>query len=839
MTLPRDVRFALRAFWKTPGFFALAVTTLGLGIAASTAIFSLFYQVVLRSLPVPDPQRLVAFHAEGFGMPGNSSSDSYENSFSYPMYRSLSDGVKSFRGVAARSSSQAELDVNGAAERVRAEVVSGNFFDVLGVRPRVGRLIAAADDQQGRGNAVVVLSFDYWTTHFGAQSSILNQAASLNGKPFAIVGVAPAGFRGVLSGDAPDLYVPIATRGLLSPAWADYDRPDLSWLTILGRLGPGIDRARAEAELQPRFAAAVSDQLTRLKIHSAHSRRRSEGKRLELKAAAQGLNELERQWRKPLLVLAAMVGLLLLIGCANLANLLLARGMNRSRDLAVRVALGASRRRIVSMLLAESLVIACGGALLGLLVAPWLTGAVLRILPSGELGGWLTGGISLPVFGFCTALMVLTGVASGLAPAWQSARVGAVAVLGDRTAATAGAHISPRVRQALVVAQLALSLVLLSTSALFGKSLVNLLRQDPGFRAEQLLSFSVDAGGRGYAPRRGILLYRQIAQTLAAQPGVESASLSQFSPLSNSDASTNVSVEGYTAAEGENTDVDVNEVGAAFFKALGTPLIAGREFDLRDGGAPKIAVVNQAFVQRFMGSQAVRRNPVGMHMAQGSGGKLDIEIVGVVADIRNRSLRESVRPGYYVPYEQGEAGAPRVSPATFLVRARGSEKALEASVRGIVAGIDRGLPLYDVETMAGRIDDSVYTDRLLAALTLAFGILALLLTAIGLYGVIAYVVGRRTSEIGIRMALGATGADVIRLVLSEVGWLTVAGAVLGLAGAVAAARVVRSQLFGWQGFDWWLMAGAIAILAAVALGAGLGPAWRAARIQPLAALRHE
>lgn len=816
----------------------LAVITLGLGISANTAIFSLFYQVLLRSLPVPEPDRLAVFHVEKLGMPGRNSSDNYETVFSYPMYRALRDGARSFRGIAIRSGESLQLLENGSAERVQAEVVSGNFFDVLGLRPAAGRLLSQSDDQIGGGNPVIVLSYAYWLKHFGGKGSAVGTTLTLNQKIFTVAGVAPEGFRGVLSGNSLDIYVPLSLLPAVDPGWKKFDRPSMSRFTILGRLNEGVSREQATAELAPLFAATIEDEMTQLKISSPATRKRLESAHLQLVPAARGLNQLERQWKKPLVVLVCMVGLLLVIGCANLANLLLARGVNRSRDTAIRLALGASRSRIISLLLAESLLVAIGGALLGIALTPVLTAGVLKLLPVSESGGWLTGSVSLPVLAFCTFLMAVTGVVSGLAPAWQSSRTSEGSVLADRSASSGG-QLSPRVRQGLVVGQLALSLVLLSTAGLFGRSLINLMRHDPGFRADNLLSFSLDTGDAGYTVERGVALYDEVLKRLAAQPGVQSASIADIVPMSNSDSGTNVTVEGYTAADGEDTDSDFNSVGAGYFRTLGTRVLAGREFDEHDVvGSEKVAIVNQAFVKRFISSQNRSRNPVGMKMTRGGGKTLDLQIVGVVQDLQNMSLREPVKPGFYLPYAQSKVGATNFK-ASFIVRTKGDPAAMTSVARNIVSQLDRSLPLFDVETMPARLDDSIYTDRLLAALTTAFGTLAMLLTAVGLYGMIAYVVSRRTAEIGIRMALGATQVNVVILVLREVGLLAIFGVIGGLVLSYSATQAIQSQLFGVKGIDPFILAGTILVLGLVSLLAGAIPAMRAARIQPLAALRHD
>jgi predicted permease len=414
MSFTRDLLYASRRLRKSPGFFLLALATLGLGISANTAIFSLFYQVLLRSLPVPDPGRLVVFHSDDFHMQGRNSNDNFETIFSYPLYRALRDSAHSFEGVAIRSGGSAQMVTNGSAERLQDEIVSGNFFDVLGLHPRAGRLLTASDDRVGAGNPVLVLSFDYWTRRFAGSTGVLNGTVTLNGTIFTIVGVLPTGFRGILTGNSPDVYLPVSMVSAVDPAWKDYDQPNLSRFTILGRLAPGVSRERAALELQPVFASTVKDEIVQMKITGARRREALESCRVRLVPAAKGLNQLERNWRQPLVVLASMGGLLLLIGCANLANLLLARGVNRSRDTAIRVALGAGRGRIFSMLLAESLVVAAAGAIVGIVAAPLLTSGVLRLLPHDETGGWLAGGVSLPVLAFCTLLMVAAGLISGM-----------------------------------------------------------------------------------------------------------------------------------------------------------------------------------------------------------------------------------------------------------------------------------------------------------------------------------------------------------------------------------------------------------------------------------------
>ena len=829
-----DLLFALRSLRRTPGFFLLAIATLGLGIAANTAIFSLYYQVLLRSLPVRQPEQLVVLHSDPPNLPGSSSSDSNETVFSYPLYLRLHDS-KTLQGLFARSSTSVQMMIDGAAQRGRAEVVSGNFFEVLGLRASMGRLLASSDDSVRGGNPVVVLAHDFWTQRFGANPATLNRTLLINGQPFSIIGIAPEGFRGVLAGDSPTIFLPISMRSTLSPEWNGFDRPGVHWLTLLGRLAPGVSRDRAMTELQPRYIAVLREHIQQLGIRNQTARARLEAKHLELRPASQGLNSLERTWRKPLFVLLAMVLLLLVIGCANLANLLMARAVNRSREIAIRIALGAGRWRIVRMLLTESALLGLLGTFCGLLIAPLLTSGIIRLMPASVLGGWLSGGLNIPILSFSILLMFAATLLFGVVPAMQATR-GESSPLGERSQTSSSGTVHSRSRKVLVTAQIALSVVLLATAGLFGRSLTNLMNHQPGFRVDHLYSFSVDAGLGGYNTERGLNLYRELNRQLAAMPGVTSVSMAFAAPLSHSESSSNVAVEGYTARDDENTDCDRNGIGPAYFQTLGTPLFAGREFDERDRkGAPKVSIVNQAFVKRFFGTRAA----VGHKMEIGSGGPLDIEIIGVVADADALNLKETIKPTFYIPYEQSIDPGPRIQRGSFLVRANVSFEALAGAIRNTVAKLDASLPVANLQPMAVNVDESIYTDRLIAALSTAFGVLALILTAVGLYGVIAYLVSRRTPEIGIRMVLGAKPGSIVTMILGETGVLVVTGGVIGIAGAIAAGRAVESQLFGMRGIDPIVLIAAALVLGVVAFTAACVPALRAARIQPLDALRHD
>lgn len=831
-----DIRFAIRTLRRSPAFITVAVLSLALGIGANTSIFSLLYQVLLRSLPVSQPEQLVAFHSDGPQSNGSSSNDNYETVFSYPVYKDLRDRSQTLSGVIARSSGPVSLTTGSQTERASAEVVSGNFFEVLGVKPVLGRLFSASDDRTFGAHPVIVLGHNYWTSHFGASPAALNQKVLVNGNPMVVVGVAPPGFRGVLTGQTPDLYVPIAMKEQVSPGWAAQGRAvdsrSMRWLTILARLQPGVSRSQAQVSLQPLYKSILREETEQTRM-SGRKREQFLAKVLELRPAAEGLNSLSRQWRTPLAVLMVMVCLLLLIACANIASLLIARATSRRREIAVRLAMGAHRFHLVRQLLVESLLIAVIGGLLGLAFSAALSGALLRLLPEGEVGGWLTANTDFRLFGFSLALSLLTGLLFGLIPALQSTRPDLAPALKEQTTNASSSAAHAHLRRVLVVIQISVSLLLLVGAGLFTRSFVNLLQHNPGFHAENLLTFSVDPKLSGYTNPRSLSFYHDLQGRLAVLPGVRLVSSAQFGPFMNSNRSGNVTVEGYQAKEGEDLDCSQTAIGPAYFKTLSIPLAAGRELTEKDTqDAPKVAIVNETFARYFFGD----RNPLGRHMAMGGGNnvKLDMEIVGVVKDSQG-SLREAPKRFVYFPYTQD----PGVTRMTFFVRTARNEHSLAPVIRTLVRQMDANLPLSELKSMQVYVQDSIYTDRLIATLAAAFGILAMLLAAIGLYGVIAYNVTRRTAEIGIRIALGAERRNVLGLVMKEVVLLAAIGLVIGGAVAFALSRYVESELFGLKANDPLIFTAATLLLGIVALFAGLIPAQRATRIDPIRALRYE
>ncbi|HVP45444.1 MAG TPA: ABC transporter permease [Bryobacteraceae bacterium] len=829
-----DLRYGLRTLRRSPLFTMVAVLSLALGIGANTAIFSLLSQVMFRMLPVTDPERLVVFHAAG-EREGSSSMDSQEAVFSYPMYKDLRDRNQVFSGVLARSSAPVSLSSGGQTDRVRAEVVSGNFFEVLGVQAALGRVFTADDDRVPGGHPVVILSHGYWKRRFGGNSAILNQTVNVNGHPMVVIGIAPAGFHGVLSGDTPDLLLPIMMKREASPDWNSFDDRQYRWLNIFARLKPGVPTKQAEAAMQVLYRAASEEDLARMKNPlRAHARDEYLAQKLELRAAAQGINSLRADWETPLVALMAMVGLVLLIACANVANLMLARATGRQREIAIRLAVGADRWAIVRQLVVESLLIAGAGGLLGLLVANWFAAALLHFLPGDATGGWLTASLDWRTLGFSAALAIGTGTLFGLAPAVASTRPDLAPVLKEQSGNAVAGGAQARFRKLFIVAQVALSLLLLVGAGLFARSLFNLMTEDAGFRAAKLLRFSVDPSLNGYEPARGWAFYRELQQRLAALPGVRAVGGAFLGPFGHGRRAGNITVEGYRAKEDEYVGASQDGLSANYFRTLGIPVIAGREFTERDGaGTPRVAIVNETFVKRY----AKSGNVIGRRMAFGGGDKvqLDREIVGVVRDSKYSSLREQADPFVYIPAAQQD----RLERMTFFVRAERNETELGPQIRALVRNMDANLPVFAMISMDVQIADSIYRDRLIAILASAFGMLATLLAAIGLYGVVAFNVARRTAEMGLRMALGALPGDVLGLVMKEVGWLVAAGALIGLAAAAGLSRYVESQLFGVKANDPITFLLATCVLGLSAGLAGYIPARRAARIDPIKALRYE
>jgi predicted permease len=838
-TLLQDLRYTARTLARTPGFSLVVILTLGLGIGANTAIFSLMDQVLLRLLPVENAHELVQLDG-----PGAFSGRTYnDRTFSYPMYVDFRDRNDVFSGVIARFPASATLTARNQAERVDVELISGNTFAVLGVTPILGRSIAAQDDVTPGAHPVAVLSYSYWQRRFAASPTVLNQVVTINSTPITIVGVAPRGFAGVAATQSPDVFMPLMMKAQVTPTWNDLDNRRTRWLSIIGRLKPGMTADAAKVRLDVLYQQINEHELTAVPAFASASQRFRDNfrtKKLTLHHASQGLSDLRQSVETPLFVLMAMVGLVLLIACANVANLLLSRASARQKEVAVRLALGAGRRRLIRQTMTESLVLAAAGGIVGIVLSIWVGDLLLGVMPFESVTRSLSTEPDIRVGLFTAGLALTTAVVFGLIPALQASKPELNRTLREEAGNLSGGTKHARFRKGLVVAQVALSMLLVAGAGLFARSLYNLKTLDTGFQVDNLITFNIDPALNGYDQTRIKRFYEQALQDIRQIPGVQSASLAQVAALTGNASSRTIQVQGYEPKPDENLNPWTNEVATDYFRTMGMPLIAGREFTERDlAGAPLVAIVNESFAKYFFGDQ----NPIGRRFGfRVLNNPAAIEIVGVVrdslyADMRQGTTEDNQTPRFaYIPYQQSE----ELNEMTFYVRAAGSAAAaLPDQLRQTIRRADAAMPVYSMRSMERTVDEALFNERMLALLSASFGLLATVLAAIGLYGVMSYTVSRRTREIGIRIALGAERTTVVWMVLREVALLTLVGIGLGVPGALGLSRYVRSQLYGIEPSDPMTLMIAATTLAAVALFAGYLPARRAAAVQPVRALRYE
>jgi predicted permease len=829
-----DLRTAVRSLQKSPGFTIVAVLSLALGIGANTAIFSLLDQVLWRQLEVRNPGELVLLHLP-VGPSGSTWADSSETSFSHPVMLSLQGPEAPWSALIGRSQTSVAVGYQGRSERVNAELVTGNFFETLGVRPHLGRLIGPSDDADWGAHPVVVAGYDYWKAKLGADSGAIGRTVHINSQPMTLIGVAQPGFRSIVTGQTPDLYLPVVMQPALGKAISARNNHRYMFLTLMARLRPGVNPRQAERSVQPLMRGLLEQELKLMNSPSGSAfGKRFLGQSMTLRPAGAGVANLQDEFRKPLTLLMATVGLVLLLACLNLANLLLVRASSRRREIAVRLSLGATRWSLFRLLWVESLLLAAAGGAFGMVLSGWITELLLKLLPDATSGGWMAPSLDLKVLLFTAALSILTSVLFGSLPAWGAARTDLTHSLKDQGRGAGESRQHSRWRGMLVTGQVALAFILLAGAGLFTRSLSHLFTNSPGFRSEQVLRFSVAAPLRGYDLETGRAFYAELHRRLAALPGVRSVGAASVPILDNSSRNSSMSVEGYQPAENEDTDVGVNTLTPAYFATLGTPLRQGREFlSTDDHRAPKVAVVNEAFLNRYR----LRGNVLGRRLSFSSGKdtKLDIAIVGVVADSRHGSIRAKVIPYVYIPCLQEQ----QLPPLTFYLRTAADPTSLMNSVRSTVRELDQLMPIYNTGTLVEAVNQSLANERMVTLMTAAFGLLALLLACLGIYGVIAYSVARRTPEIGLRLALGGLPRDVAWMVFRDVAGMLSFGLACGLGAALALGRFAASELEGVTPNDPLTLGCAALVLSLAALLAAAGPARIAARVDPMRALRYE
>jgi len=831
MTLPtNDLKLAVRGLFRSPLFSIVAILSLALGIGANTAIFTLIDQILLRRLPVKNPDELVMLYQQG----PHSGSNMGARMHSYPIYQEYQKRAEPLAEVIARRLADASIAIDNQTERIDIEMVSGNYFTMLGVGPAAGRVFnSQEDDQVYQGHPSVVISYDYWTRRFNRDPQAIGKKILVNNYPMTIVGVSAVGFAGIDPARSPQMRVPILMKPAIVPewGWVHMDDERTRWVQVFARLKRGYTIESAQGPLQGLFTQIREHELTLpgAKYMSAFNRQQFLTGKLRLEKADIGYSPLRNDFSTALIVLMAMVGLVLLIACANVANLLIARAFARQREIAVRLSLGATRGQLIRQLLTESVLLSFIGGAIGVGLSVVLTRGLIAFIPQQQ-PLLIQPAPDLRILSFTFALTLVTGIVFGLLPALKASNPDQWATLKDTVGGIAGTGGSLFMRKGLVAAQVALSFLLLFGAGLFVRSLQNLQTTNTGVQMDNLVTFRLSPALSGYDNPRTVNLYNELLDRLRSTPGIKSASHVAVSILSGDEWDSSTAVEGHNAKDGEDMQAFMNAVSPGYFETMGIKLLDGRDFRMSDiVENPKIAIVNRKFAEHFFPGKSA----IGRRLGRGVGPevKLDVEIIGVVEDTLYEGPREGVRRQVFWP---GYGGS-----ATFYVRTTEASASAFNVIRGEVKRLDAGMPVYDVKTVQGQLDETLLTDRLIAALSAGFGLLATLLASIGLYGVMAFIVARRKKEIGLRLALGAEPSGVLWIVMREVLILLTIGLAVGVPSAIGLGRYVSSQLYGIQPNDPWIAAMTVVLLSVVSAAAGLIPASKASRIGPILALRYE
>lgn len=828
-----ELRLAVRSLLKSPGFTIVAVLSLALGIGANTAMFTLVDQVLLRLLPVKNPQELVQFRLDG-GRVGSQSGDG-RHTFAHPQYLALRDRNTVLSGLAGYRVENTGLTWGDRSEMVAIGLVSGNYFDVLGVLPYAGRLLSPADDRVKNQHPVAVLQYDFWQNRFAGRREIVGAKIQLNGAPFTVIGIAAPGFEGTDAGIPTKVWAPVMMKPTITTNWDALDDTRDAWFYLIGRLKPGVSREQAEASLRVTYSQRQQEEL-----QGEIFRRFPDQKERFLKQvftlipAAKGQSSLRERAERPLVVLECLVGVVLLIACANVANLLLARAAARQREIAVRAALGASRWQIVRQLLVEHSLLALAGGAAGLAISVPLAAGLIRFIPINPADLSLTPTPDPRILLFTGGVTILTALIFGLTPALQASRVEPGATLKAEAGAVAGGRGHVRLRKTLVAFQVGLAALLLIAAGLFARTLNNLRDVDLGFKTGRVVMFGLRPA-TVYDDSRKLQVYRAVLENLKAVPGVRAVGANRTRLLTGGRWDSTITLPGVPDKPGNTPWSYFNAVTPGYFEALGIPVTQGRDFTWSDWGTDRYkCLVNQKLADDYLEGAS----PVGRMMAQGRASTPDMEIIGVFANTRYENVRGEIPRQTYVAM----GATQRIRFMNFLnvyARVEGDAEAVMPLLRSTVQRTDPNVIVSDMRTMDEQLDQRLTAERMLSHLSTGFALLATLLALVGLYGVLAFLVERRTKEIGIRMALGAERGSVIRLVLAEVALLIVAGMAAGIGAGLLGGQYVESQLFGVKARDPLVFGLSALLLFWASLAAGWIPAWRAARIDPIRALRYE